>query len=95
MLLEILQLYVNLQTIKIPTPVVVNATCYTSTVAETDSSPFITASGWKLQEGQKIIANNTLPFGTRVWLLGEVYEVQDRGSSRHSKDWTDVWWGVD
>ena len=95
MLLELLQLYVNLQTIQLPTPVVVNATCYTSTVAETDDEPFITASGWKLQEGQKIIANNHLPFGTRAFLLGEVYQVQDRGNARHPQDWIDVWWGVD
>ncbi len=55
-------------------------TAYSSTVGETDSTPFITASGSMVRDG--IVAANFLPFGTRIKmpdLFGDkVFEVEDR-----------------
>jgi 3D (Asp-Asp-Asp) domain-containing protein len=64
-------------------------TAYSSSPDETDSTPFITASGQRVRSG--IVANNCLPFGTKVRINGEVYEVQDRGALRHGCAWYDKW----
>ena len=68
-------------------------TAYSSTVFETDDDPFITASGGYVRDG--IVANNLLPFGTRV-RLPEIYGdrifiVEDRMNSRKSDYHFDVW----
>ncbi|MDD2696553.1 MAG: hypothetical protein PHE52_00080 [Candidatus Pacebacteria bacterium] len=72
-------------------PVIVTA--YSSTVWETDDSPFITAAGTEVRDG--IIANNILPFGTRVRipeLYGDrIFVVEDRMSWKKSNYHIDIW----
>lgn len=74
------------QTIKIP------ITAYSSEVGQTDSTPFITASGSMVHCG--IVAANFLPIGTRVRfpeLFGnEVFVVEDRMNVRYNKR-IDIW----
>lgn len=52
-----------------------------------DSPGSITASGQHVRSG--IVAANRFPFGTQLYLYGELYEVQDR----HASWWNgiDVW----
>jgi len=68
-------------------------TAYSSTPEETDDTPFVTASNSIVRSG--IIANNALPFGTRVRLpeiFGDkIFEVEDRMHSRKSDSQVDVW----
>lgn len=68
------------------------ATAYTSSVDETDSSPFITASGSRTHPGT--LAANFLPFGTKVKIpshFGDrIFTVEDRLHKRFS-DRVDVW----
>lgn len=56
------------------------ATAYSPSVEETDDTPFITASGSVVREG--IIANNLLPFGTKVrfpkLFPNRIFVVEDR-----------------
>lgn len=71
---------------------VVTATAYSSTVDQTDDTPFITASGAYVRDG--IIATNFLPFGTIIKipdLFGDkVFIVEDR---MHKRYWhrVDIW----
>lgn len=71
-------------------PVVVTA--YSSDEDQTDSTPFITASGERVRDG--IVAANFLPFGTKIKipkLFGDkVFVVKDRMAKRFS-DRVDVW----
>lgn len=79
-------------------PIVINpgkeyqvvATAYSSTVDQTDSSPFITASGTHVHDGT--IAANFLKFGTRVKIpdiYGDrIFTVEDRMRDNHK---VDVW----
>jgi 3D (Asp-Asp-Asp) domain-containing protein len=62
---------------------------YTSSVEETDSTPFITASGTTTHKGT--LANNCLPFGTQVEIFGQVYVVEDRMNSRYGCNVFDIW----
>lgn len=84
---------------------VVRASAYTSTRAETDSDPFTTASGTKVKDG--IIAMNGMPFGTKVRLPeaygGKIFVVQDRMNAKWGTRRIDIWmpnrhqaidWGV-
>ena len=68
-------------------------TAYSSAPDQTDDTPFITASGKKVADG--IIANNLLPFGTKVripQLYGDkVFVVEDRMHSRKGKYHADIW----
>jgi len=68
-------------------------TAYNSLPEQTDDTPFITASGKHVADG--IIANNLLPFGTKVRipsLYGDkVFVVEDRMHSNKSKYHVDVW----
>lgn len=68
-------------------------TAYSSTPDQTDDSPFITASGKRVADG--IIANNMLPFGTKVKipvLYGDkIFIVQDRMNRRKSDYHFDIW----
>ena len=71
---------------------IVTATAYSSTVDQTDSTPFITASGTYVRDG--IVAANFLPFGT-VFRIPELYGdktfvVEDRMNKRF---WhrVDIW----
>ncbi len=67
-------------------------TAYSSTPDQTDSTPFITASGEHVRDG--IVASNILPFGTKVMipsLFGsKVFTVEDRMSPR-IKNTIDIW----
>lgn len=68
-------------------------TAYSSTVWETDDTPFITASGSTVRDG--IVANNMLPFGTKI-RVPEVYGdkifiVEDRMNSRKGDYHLDIW----
>jgi len=68
-------------------------TAYSSTVEETDDTPFITASGSTVKDG--IVANNLLPFGTKVRMPDiygdKVFVVEDRMNSRKSNYHLDIW----
>jgi len=68
-------------------------TAYSSTPDQTDDTPFTTASGKTVKDG--IVANNMLPFGTKIKipaLYGDkVFEVQDRMNKRKSDYHFDIW----
>lgn len=72
-------------------PVIITA--YSSTIGETDSSPYITAAGTWVRDG--IIANNYLPFGTKVRipeLYGDkVFTVEDRMNWKKGNYQIDIW----
>ena len=67
-------------------------TAYSSTADQTDSTPFITASGSHVRDG--IVAANFLAFGTKVKIpeiFGDkVFTVEDRMALKHS-DKIDIW----
>jgi len=79
--------------IKVVKKVKMMATAYSSTVEQTDSTPFITASGSTVRDG--IVANNMLPFGTEIRipeLYGDkVFVVEDRMHSRKGSYHVDIW----
>lgn len=68
-------------------------TAYSSTEDQTDSSPFITASQKHVEDG--IVANNLLPFGTKVKipeLYGDkIFIVEDRMHQRKGNYHLDIW----
>ncbi|MBI5733346.1 MAG: 3D domain-containing protein [Candidatus Kerfeldbacteria bacterium] len=67
-------------------------TAYSSTVDQTDSTPFITASGTRVRPG--VVAANFLPFGTRIRLPDyfgdQIFVVEDRMNERYNKR-LDIW----
>ena len=71
----------------------VTLTAYASVPEETDDTPFITASGKYVADG--IIANNMLPFGTKVRipdLYGDkIFVVEDRMNKKKSDYHFDIW----
>lgn len=75
-----------------PQTMTITATAYTSEVRQTDSTPFITASGTTVRHG--VIAANFLPIGTKVKIpdyYGEqIFVVEDRMNQRY---WhrVDIW----
>ena len=68
-------------------------TAYSSTPWETDGDPNITAAGTWVRDG--IIANNLLPFGTKVKIPeiygDKVFVVEDRMNSRKGYYHIDIW----
>jgi len=70
----------------------VRITAYSSTPDQTDSTPFITASGETVKNG--IIAANFLPFGTEIEipsLFGDrIFTVEDR-MNRREPNGVDIW----
>jgi 3D (Asp-Asp-Asp) domain-containing protein len=68
-------------------------TAYSSTPWETDEDPHITASGKIVKDG--IVANNLLPFGTKIKIpeiFGDkIFIVEDRMSFEKSNYQFDVW----
>ena len=72
--------------------VTTTVTAYSSEIAQTDETPFITASGTRLRHG--VVAANWLPIGTKVRIPGlfgdQVFVVEDRMHSRHTNR-LDVW----
>lgn len=68
-------------------------TAYSSTVGQTDETPFLTANGTYVHDG--VVANNGLPFGTQIRipeLFGEkVFSVEDRMHWRVGDHQFDIW----
>ncbi len=68
-------------------------TAYSSTVDQTDDTPFLTASQKMVEDG--IVANNLLPFGTKIRIPklygSKVFVVEDRMNKRKPKHQFDVW----
>jgi 3D (Asp-Asp-Asp) domain-containing protein len=68
-------------------------TAYSSTIWQTDDTPFITANGSTVRDG--IVANNMLPFGTELKIPelygNKVFTVEDRMHSRISDYQFDIW----
>ena len=69
------------------------ATAYSSSPEETDETPFVTANGTQVKEG--IIANNLLPFGTKIRIPeiygDKVFIVEDRMNWRKGYYHVDIW----
>lgn len=67
-------------------------TAYSSTVDQTDSTPFITASNTRTRDG--IVAANFLAFGTKVKIPAifgdKVFTVEDRMAKKHDGK-IDIW----
>jgi 3D (Asp-Asp-Asp) domain-containing protein len=67
-------------------------TAYSSTVDQTDDTPFITASNSQVHDG--IVAANFLPFGTQVKIPGifgdKIFTVEDRMAKKHNGK-IDIW----
>lgn len=78
-----------LYTPKVGQEIEARITMYNSVPEQTDDTPFITASGQQTRPG--IVANNCLPFGSKVIIAGAVYEVQDRMNSRYGCAYFDIW----
>lgn len=79
------------------TPVVIRrvvapVTAYSSTPDQTDSTPFITASGTRTRDG--VVAANFLPIGTKVRIPtvygDKIFVVEDRMNSRYWQR-LDIW----
>jgi 3D (Asp-Asp-Asp) domain-containing protein len=72
--------------------VTVTITAYSSTVDQTDSTPFITAANTKTRDG--VVAANFLPFYTKIKipeLFGDkIFVVEDR-MNRRFNDRVDIW----
>jgi 3D (Asp-Asp-Asp) domain-containing protein len=64
-------------------------TAYTASVFQTDSSPTITASNISVRKG--IVANNCLPFGTKIKVNDRIYEIQDRMNQRYGCESFDIY----
>jgi len=68
-------------------------TAYSSTVSQTDDTPFLTASGKKVRPG--IVANNFFPFGTKIKIpeiFGDkIFVVEDRMKKGKWKYHFDIW----
>jgi len=78
---------------KVVEKIKVLTTAYSSTVGQTDDTPFITASGKQVKWG--IVANNKLAFGTKIRipdLFGEeIFVVEDRMSREKWNYHIDIW----
>lgn len=78
------------QAIKSPQRIITAiVTGYSSTRSQTDSSPEIMASNKRVYEGA--IANNCLPFGTKVLIAEKEYTVEDRMNRRYGCGYYDIW----
>lgn len=68
-------------------------TAYSSSIWETQGDPYITASGAQVRDG--IVANNLLPFKTKIRLpeiFGDkIFVVEDRMNSKKGYYHLDVW----
>ncbi len=67
-------------------------TAYSSSIDETDSTPFTTASGKSVRDG--IVAANFLPLGTKIRMPevfgNKIFIVEDRMARRHAEK-VDIW----
>ncbi len=63
----------------------VTVTAYSSTVDQTDDTPFITANGKRVYDG--LVATNFLPFGTKVkfpdYFGNKIFTVDDRMNKKY------------
>ncbi|MFH1617178.1 MAG: 3D domain-containing protein [Candidatus Margulisiibacteriota bacterium] len=69
----------------------VMATAYNSLEAQTDSTPWITASGTRCRWG--VVAANHLPIGTKIKIEGfgdKIFIVEDRMNKRYHRK-IDIW----
>lgn len=69
----------------------VMATAYNSMIGQTDSTPWITASGTRCREG--VVAANHLPIGTKILIEGygdRIFVVEDKMNRRYSRR-IDIW----
>jgi len=70
----------------------ITITAYSSTPEQTDSTPFITASGSLVEDG--IVAANFLPFDTKIKLPelygDKIFTVKDRMAKKNSHK-IDIW----
>lgn len=70
----------------------VSASAYSSSVDETDDTPFITAAGTYVRDG--IVAANFLPMGTAIKIPAiygnKIFVVEDRMNSRYQNN-VDLW----
>jgi len=77
---------------KIIKELVVPVTAYSSTVDQTDDSPFITANGTYVYDG--VVAANFLPLGTKIripeYFGDKIFTVEDRMNKRYWQK-IDVW----
>jgi 3D (Asp-Asp-Asp) domain-containing protein len=68
-------------------------TAYSSTPAQTDDNPYITAAGTWVREG--IVANNMLPFGTKIRIPeiygDKIFVVEDRMHWKKGYYHVDIW----
>lgn len=75
-----------------PRKVSVTTTAYSSDVWQTDSTPFITASGTTVRHG--VLAANFLPIGTKVKIPAlygdQIFVVEDRMNARYWQR-MDIW----
>ena len=71
---------------------IVSASAYSSSVDETDDTPFITAKGTYVRDG--IVAANFLPFGTAIKIPSiygdKIFVVEDRMNKRYNLN-VDLW----
>ena len=78
---------------KVVKTVNVVVTAYSSSIFETDDTPTITASNTEVRDG--IIANNLLPFGTKIRLPelygDKIFVVEDRMNRRKGSYHFDIW----
>ncbi len=81
----------------------VELTGYSSTVDQTNSDPFTTASGARVRDG--IVASNSLPFGTKIripeYFGDKIFVVKDRMNRRYSypkndyyDGYVDIWFST-
>ncbi len=81
--------------VKVSKTINTTITGYSSTVDQTNSEPFITASGYWVRDG--IVATNFLPFGTKIripeFFGDKVFTVKDRMNRRHN-DRVDIWFST-
>lgn len=68
----------------------VTASAYSSSIDQTDASPFITASGSHVRYG--VVATNFLPMHTKIRIGDEVFTVEDRMNARYNNvPIIDIW----
>ncbi|MBI5401250.1 3D domain-containing protein [Candidatus Wolfebacteria bacterium] len=84
----------NFYYIKTKKTISVVITGYSSSVDETDDTPYITASGTFVRHG--VAASNFLPLGTKFRvpeIYGDkVFTIEDRMNPRYNdKNWVDIW----
>ena len=74
-----------------PAGTIAIVTAYTSSVDETDDTPFITASGERTKRGV-LACPKKYEFGTKVLIAGRQYTCADRMNQRYrDKECFDIW----